>query len=190
VAIILASCGNGAIAYNQIVKQSISIWHTDLNRGMPVELDPGTASFSSPACSPDGKTVVYERDERNETRLIRVPAIGGTAQKLNNLNMARAAFSPDGRLIAALYWTDPTAVPNLALIPAEGGATTQVIDLPREAARQPYQAQSRLGWTPDGRSIIFAMRQNGVTNSGPSRWARPGVSPFRRTSGRISPRTT
>ena len=171
-----ASCGNGAIAYNQIVKQSYSIWHTDLNGGMPVALDPGPSSFN-PACSPDGKTVVYERAEGNETRLMGVPATGGAAQKLNNLNMARAAFSPDGRLIAALYWTDPSAVPKLALIPAEGGATTRVIDLPPEAAQQPYQAQSGLNWMPDGRSIIFAMRQNGVTNLWLQPLGPPGSKP-------------
>jgi eukaryotic-like serine/threonine-protein kinase len=162
------SCGSGAIAYNQIVKQSYSIWHADLKVGVPLELDPGPSS-SAPACTPDGKTVVYARSEGNESRLMRVPATGGTPQKLNDLNMANAAVSPDGRLIAALYWTDPTAVPKLALIPLDGGAPTQVIDLPSEATKQTYEEQSGLDWMPDGRSIIFAMHKNGVTNL----WLQP-----------------
>ncbi|MGA8500790.1 MAG: protein kinase [Candidatus Sulfotelmatobacter sp.] len=163
-----AACGNGAITYTQTVKQSFSIWHTDLNGGVPVELDPGPSSFN-PSCTPDGKAVVYEKAEGNETRLMRVPATGGAPQKLNDLNMALAKFSPDGRLIAALYWTDPTAVPKLALISPEDGAPTRVIDLPSEAARQTFENQSGIGWTPDSRSIVFAMHKDGVTNL----WLQP-----------------
>jgi len=156
------SCGNGAIAYEQIAKQSFSIWHTDLNGGMPVELDPGPTSLR-PACSPDGKTVVYERAEGNETRLMRVPATGGAPEKLNELNMAQAVVSPDGRQIAALYWADPTAVTRLALLPPEGGYPTQIIHLPRDTSGE------RLGWTADGRGIIFPITRNGVTNL----WIQP-----------------
>jgi eukaryotic-like serine/threonine-protein kinase len=163
-----ASCGNGAITYTQTMKQSVSVWHTDLIGGMPVELDAGPSS-SAPACSPDGKTVVYERAEGNEARLMRVPQAGGAPQKLNDLNMALAKFSPDGRLIAALYWTDPTAVPKLALIPLEGGPPTQVIDLPTGAAKQTYEDQSGLEWMPDGHSVVFAMRKDGITNL----WLQP-----------------
>ena len=78
---------------------------------------------------------MYEKAEGNETRLMRVPADGGTPQKLNDLNMGLAKFSPDGRLFAALYWTDPTAVPKLALISPEVGAPTRVIDLPPEVVK-------------------------------------------------------
>ena len=170
------SCGSGAIAYTQTVKQSSSIWHTALNVGVPLELDPGPSSFG-PACAPDGKTVVYTRSEGNESRLMRVSATGGTPQKLNDLNMALARFSPDGRLIAALFWTDPTAVPKLALISPEGGPPTQVIDLPPEAAKQTYEEQSGLDWMPDSRSIIFAMHKNGVTNLWLQPLGPPGSKP-------------
>jgi eukaryotic-like serine/threonine-protein kinase len=163
-----ASCGNGAIVYTQNVKQSFSVWHADLNGGIPLELDPGPSS-GSPVCTSDGKTVVYSKAEGNETRLMRIPATGGTPQKLNDLNMALPRFSPDGRSITALYWTDPTAVPKLALIPPEGGRPIQVIDLPKDAARQTYQDQTGLEWMPDKRSIVFAMHQNGVTNL----WLQP-----------------
>jgi serine/threonine protein kinase/Tol biopolymer transport system component len=171
-----ASCGSGTITYTQTVKQTFSIWHADLNGGMPVQLDAGPSS-ADPVCTPDGKTVVYERAEGNETRLMRVPATGGAAQKLNDLNMALAKVSPDGRLIAALYWTDPTAVPKLALIPLEADAPTQVIDLPQAAAARPYQGQSGLDWMPDSRSIVFAMYKNGVTNLWLQPLGPPGSKP-------------
>jgi Tol biopolymer transport system component len=171
-----ASCGDGAIVYTQTMKQNFSIWRTDLNGGMPVELDPGPSS-GSPVCTSDGKTVVYSKAEGNETRLMRVPATGGAPQKLNDLNMALARFSPDGRLMGALYWTDPTAVPKLALIPPEGGPPTQVIDLPKDAARQTYEEQSGLEWMRDGRSIVFAMHKDGVTNLWVQPLSQPGGKP-------------
>jgi hypothetical protein len=54
--------------------------------------------------------VVYERAEGSESRLMRVPATGGTPQMMNNLNLQHATVSPDGRQVAAIYLTDPTAV--------------------------------------------------------------------------------
>ncbi len=166
----VTSCGVGAIVYNQILKQSYSMWRADLSGGMPVELDPGPSSFN-PACGPAGKTVVYERAEGNETRLMRVPATGGAPQKLNDLNMCCAKVSPDGRQIAALYWADPTGVPRLALLPLEGGYPTQIIDLPRDTRTQ------SLGWTLDGRGMVFAIYRNGVTNLWIQSLGRPRSKP-------------
>jgi serine/threonine protein kinase/Tol biopolymer transport system component len=171
-----ASCANGAIVYTQTVKQSFSIWRTDLNVGTTVQLDAGPSS-ADPVCTPDGRTVMYDRAEGNESRLMRVPATGGTPQKLNDLNMALAKISPDGRLVAALYWTDPTSVPKLALIPSEGGVPTQVIDLPQAAAARTYHDQSGLDWMPDGRSIVFAMYKDGVTNLWLQPLSPPGNKP-------------
>ena len=171
-----ASCGGGVTVYTQIVKQNLSIWRTDLGGGVPLELDPGPSSFGA-ACSPDGRTVVYSRAEGNEYRIMRVPATGGTPQQVSNVNAGLATISPDGRLIAALYWADPTAVPKLALIPIEGGAPTQVIDLPPEAAAQPFQGQHGLSWMPDGHSIVFAMYQKGVINLWVQPLGPPGSKP-------------
>jgi eukaryotic-like serine/threonine-protein kinase len=164
-----ASC-RGGIVYSQGVKQSFSIWRAELNGGAPREIVPGPDSYD-PVCTPDGRFVVYQRAEGNESRLMRVAATGGTAQKLDDLNMKWPTISPDGRQIAALYFTDPAAVPKLALISIEGGAPTQVIDLPTnlDFGDTPnnlpnYLAPNNLAWTADGRSIIFPVVQKGVAN--------------------------
>jgi serine/threonine protein kinase/Tol biopolymer transport system component len=160
-----SSCGGGVV-YVQGVKQNFSIWLTDSNGGAPRELDPGPSS-GDPICTPDGRDVVYAKAEGTELRLMRVPATGGTPQKLNDLNMHWPAMSPDGRQIAALYLTDPTAVPKLAIMPAEGGAPTRVIDMPKYLD---FSDPSKgLAWTADGRSIIFPVVQKGVTNL----WLQP-----------------
>jgi Tol biopolymer transport system component/predicted Ser/Thr protein kinase len=162
-----AVCGNATLVYSQVVKQSFSIWRTEVNGGVPVELDPGP-NITDPTCTPDGKFVVYTTGEGNESRLLRVPTAGGTSQKLNELNMMWPIVSPDGRQIAAMYYTDPTAVPKLALIPAEGGQPSELVDLPKDVDTQ-HCCGRRIAWTKDGRSIIFAVFRDGVSNL----WEQP-----------------
>jgi Tol biopolymer transport system component len=160
-----ASCGGG-IVYSQGVKQSFSIWRAELNGGASREIVPGP-STNLCVCTPDGKFVVYENHEGTEFRLMRVAATGGTPQKLNDLNMKWPTISPDGRQVAALYFADPRAVPKLAVMPVEGGAPTQVIDLPNDLD---FRGLSKnLAWSADGRSIIFPAVEKGVTNL----WVQP-----------------
>jgi serine/threonine protein kinase/Tol biopolymer transport system component len=166
-----ASCGGG-IVYTQQVKQSFSIWRAELNGGAPREIVPGP-STNLCVCAPDGRFVVYQRAEGNEMRLMRGAATGGTPQKLNDLNMRGPTISPDGRQIAALYVADPRAVPKLAVMPVEGGAPTQVIDLPNDLDF------SGLAWTAHGRSIIFPAVEKGVTNL----W----IQPLGTTQGKPAP---
>jgi eukaryotic-like serine/threonine-protein kinase len=156
------ACGN-SVVYVQVAKQNFSIWLTDLNGGAPREIDSGPSSFN-PACTPDGMFVFYEKAEGSETRLMRVPAAGGTPQKLSGLNMQRPTISPDGGQIAAFYFTDSAAAPKLAVMPAAGGAPTQVIDMPKD-----LDSSRGLAWSPDGRGIIFPVLQKGVTNL----WTQP-----------------
>jgi eukaryotic-like serine/threonine-protein kinase len=166
-----ASCGGG-IVYSQRVKQSFSIWRAELIGGAPREIVPGP-SANLCVCTPDGRFVVYTGAEGNERRLMRVAATGGTPQKLNDLNMRGPTISPDGRQIAALYVADPRAVPKLAVMSVEGGAPTQVIDLPNDLDF------SGLAWTADGRSIIFPAVEKGVTNL----W----IQPLGTTQGKPAP---
>jgi serine/threonine protein kinase/Tol biopolymer transport system component len=167
-------CGGSGIAYTQEVKQKFSIWRADLNGGVPQELDPGP-SAANPVCTPDGKFVIYSRVEGSESRLMRVAASGGTPQKMSDLFMRWPAMSPDGRQVAAFYFADPAGVPKLALVPAEGGAPTQVIDMPKELDfRFPPIG---FGWTADGHSIIFPVAQKGVTNLWIQPLGAPGSKP-------------
>jgi Tol biopolymer transport system component/predicted Ser/Thr protein kinase len=157
-----AGCGS-SVVYELGVKQSLSIWRTNLNGGMPIQLEPGPSS-GDPVCTPDGKLVIYDRTEGSESRLMRVPTTGGTPEKLNDLNMGWPAASPDGRQIAAFYSMDPAGVPKLAIMTAEGGAPTQVIDMPKD-----LDFRKGLAWTADGRNIIIPVVEKGVTNL----WVQP-----------------
>jgi Tol biopolymer transport system component len=161
------SC-NGRVVYVRVDKKKSSIWGVDLNGGTPSEIDPGPAS-SDPLCTADGRFVVFSTEVgSDDTRLMRVPATGGTPQKLNDLNMWGPALSPDGREIAAYYYADPTAVPKLAVTPAEGGEPTRTIDMPKGVS-----PRVGLAWTTDGHGIIFAVYEKGAVNL----WIQPLGAP-------------
>jgi Tol biopolymer transport system component len=79
--------------------------------------------------------------------------------------------SPDGTRIAYIYW-DEKAVPprDVAIIAFEGGPPTRILDIPAGG----------LAWTPDGRSLLYAKKENGVLNlwlqpltGGPSKQVTP-----------------
>jgi serine/threonine protein kinase/Tol biopolymer transport system component len=158
---------SGAIVYIQGVKQSFSIWRADLKGGAPQEIDPGPYS-GDPVCTPDGRFVIYDKAEGNESRLMRVAATGGTPQRLNDLNLIFPAMSPDGRQLASFYFKEPDSVPKLAIMPSDGGEPTQVIDMPNNLDYRP-PTSAGFGWTADGRSIIFPAHQKGVSNL----WVQP-----------------
>ena len=162
-----ASC-NGGVVYVQEDKKKFSIWGADLDGGTPREIDPDPSS-GLPLCTADGRFVVFQTYVGNDdARLMRVPATGGTPQKLNDLNVQEPALSPDGREIAAYYFPDPAAAPKLAVMPAEGGEPTRTIDMPKGVTRQ-----VGLAWTPDGHAIIFANYEKGAVNL----WIQPLGAP-------------
>jgi eukaryotic-like serine/threonine-protein kinase len=157
------SC-NGGVVYVQVDKKKFSIWGADLNGGTPREIDPNPSS-GVPLCTADGRFVIFATYVgTDDARLMRVAATGGTPQKLNDLNMQEPALSPDGREIAAYYYADPTAVPKLAVMPAEGGEPTRRIDMPKGVTRE-----VGLAWTADGHGIIFAVYEKGAINL----WIQP-----------------
>jgi hypothetical protein len=63
------------------------------------------------------------------------------------------------------YHTDPAI--KLAVMPIEGWAPTQVIDSPNIVIGD--KMGNSLGWTSDGRSVIFPALQKGVINL----WVQP-----------------
>jgi Tol biopolymer transport system component len=160
-------CGSGTIVYLTAVKEGASLWRAELKGGAPTQLDPGPSILNA-ICTKDGKSVVYERSEGSESRLMRMPAAGGTPEKLNDLNMMWPTVSPDGREIAALYYADPTAVPRLARLPVEGGQPTETIEMPRDLDTQGCCGR-RIEWTKDGRSILIPVNREGVVNL----WEQP-----------------
>jgi Tol biopolymer transport system component len=141
------------------------IWRMDLDGNNPRQLTNGNADFY-PAVTPDGKWVFYTSISEGTPRIWRVSIDGGTATQFSNKVGLAPQVSPDGKSVAFMFPTseDPTAPPNrIGIMPIEGGEATKVFPFQVGRTNSPH-----LVWSPDGRSIIYAVSDN-VTNL----WSQP-----------------
>ncbi len=113
------------------------------------------ANEREPACSPDGRNVVYASDATGSYQLYRT-AINGTVsvQITNTTGMNFApAFSPDGSQIAFVSTRD-NGTPAIWVMNADGSSPRQITtDLGRDTTPS---------WGPDGRQLLFSSDQFGT----------------------------
>ncbi|MGA9115567.1 MAG: S9 family peptidase [Bacteroidota bacterium] len=121
--------------------------------------------ISSPALSPDGRSVVFTlatpipAENRTETDLWTVPSAGGEPRQLTARagTDGSAAWSPDGRWIA--FVSSRSGEQQIWMLPAGGGDPWQFTRL-STGATSPV-------WSPDGRAVAF------VSEVAPEFSARP-----------------
>ena len=113
-------------------------------------LTSGTASFGNPAISPDGRSVVYARDEGTERNLYLVPYEGGPPRLLGptRSDLVTPRWAPDNRRIA--YASADSSAPGIAML--------DVADPhPTAGGHAPLRLFfGGLAWSPDGRSVLYA----------------------------------
>jgi Tol biopolymer transport system component len=97
------------------------------------------------AVSPDSRWVVFGAFKEGVSRLFRVPAEGGTPQKLTDFPSYLPAVSPDGSRLA-FYYLDPKEKRfRIGIVPFDrGGAPVASF-----GAETPHSG-TRLKWTKDG----------------------------------------
>ena len=114
--------------------------------------------------SPDGKYIaatVFQKDRTSELVLIsvadasvRVLRTQGLKTLNYNYQWNRASFSPDGRFIAYDLTPQGGWYPrDIFAIPVEGGPEIPLVQRPAN--------DLLLGWTPDGREVLFASDRSG-----------------------------
>ena len=128
----------------------------------------------SSSCSPDGKFVVYQAVSQAPARIMKVGIDGGTPVPIGKEHLESPVISPDGRSIAASYEPGPDQPARVAVVGVESGEVQNIYSLPQGAALG-HQAGERVTWTKDGRSILFAVNKNGISNV----WAQTVVPPGR-----------
>ncbi len=127
------------------------IWRMDIDGGNPIQLTNG-AGEDRPACSPDGRWVIYTRLETKDSdrpTLWKVSLDGGAPVQLTDEWANSPAVSPDGKLIACLYAEAGNWEGKLAVLPFEGGPPLKIF-------RQPASGASYVAWMPDGRGLVYA----------------------------------
>jgi Tol biopolymer transport system component len=163
------ACGDGQhfvfVARNQT--QGISVWRADIDGGNPTQITTGALDIL-PACSPDGKFVVYS-DASGAGRVMRVGIGGGAPVQVTKEFMQSPQISPDNQTMAAFYSPDPSKSPKIAIVGLEGGEIRSLYDVPNETIAATGDGGHKLEWTKDGKNIIYAVYKDEV----PSIWAQP-----------------
>ena len=158
-------CGDGRhIVFQSNRSRSRNLWRMDLDGGNQKQLTEGNYVDSAPVCSPDGRSVVFMSGRSGTSAIWKVGIDGGAPVQLTNRPSELPTISPDGKTIAYFYTDEQSKdQPRLSLIPFEGGAPLQTIDLRRSV--QPVA----FAWMPDGRAIAYLDNASGILNV----WSQP-----------------
>src|ERR1700678_2795147 len=163
------ACGDGLHFVYSARNQSLglSIWRADIDGGNSKQLSTGDLDIL-PACSPDGKFVLYS-DASGAGRVMRVGIDGGTPTPLTKEFMQSPQVSPDNLTMAAFYRPDPSKPPKIAIVGLEGGEIRSQYDVPNETIAGSGDGGHKLEWTKDGKNVIYAVYKDEVATL----WAQP-----------------
>lgn len=163
------ACGDGLHFVYSARNQShgLSVWRADIDGGNSKQLSTGDLDIL-PACSPDGKFVLYS-DASGAGRVMRVGIDGGTPTTLTKEFMPSARVSPDNLTMAAFYRPDPSKPPKIVIVSLEGGEIRSQYDVPNETVTGTSDGGHKLEWTKDGKNVIYAEYKDEVATI----WAQP-----------------
>ncbi|HEY4906493.1 MAG TPA: protein kinase [Candidatus Acidoferrum sp.] len=152
-----APCGTKYIVFRKFSaagSPALNLWRADASGANPMQLTSGN-NDQHPTCSPDGKWVYYVSIPEN-LALKRVSIDGGTPEMVNSEPSAGYDLSRDGKFEAQLdvRELDHKLVLNVFDI-ASKKLSYHDIDM---------RASEPISFSPDGKSIVYTVRENGVDN--------------------------
>ena len=158
------ACGDGHIVFSALnAKHSgLGIFFADADGSNSKELTSGKLD-SFPACTPDGKTVLYQ-DADNI--LQKVSTEGGPSQKAFDLPVfSRITVSPDGKLAAFVTQRRNDPKETLAVLSLDSGQTARFLELERRRVEFLFSYTiGSIAFSADGKGIVYPMR-NGETDN-------------------------
>jgi serine/threonine protein kinase len=174
----MARCGDRYIVLVSMFHggtNQANIWRTNVDGSNPKQLTNGKFD-RFPVCSPDGKWVYYGESVGPHYSM-RVPLEGGQPEPVRASDVhgmygfgAGEAISPDGkRLIfdADISGPNSIALSKLALVTLDSNSQSSPILLqpdPRIATGGGTGFNNAMSFTPDGRSVAYIVRDQGVDN--------------------------
>lgn len=150
--------GGTTIAYTEMLDDGTHLIVRDLVRGTSRRVSFGGGTNTSPAFSPDGRTLVYASG-LDGTDLLALPLQGGEGPVRVTIGRgstnAQPTFSPDGRRIA---FTSSRLGHQEIYITDSDGANTELLTT-TGFGDQLYRADP--SWSPDGRFVAFSTQIQG-----------------------------
>ena len=165
----ISGCGDGKhFVFSESHRQEgSSVWRADIDGANLIELTHGKID-AQPACSPDGKFLVYIDASGDVNRLMKLPIDGGTPTEIAKLQIQRPVISPDGSSVAATYAPDPSKSAKLVVVDLTSGDIRSTYDLPQDVNLNGDGGQ-KLAWMKDGRAVLYPVNKSGTA----SLWAQP-----------------
>ena len=145
--------------------KSSRIWRADADGKNAMRLtpdEPGNSDFN-PQITPDGKTVIFQRQLANVDRsiLMTVPIEGGRPEVLfsnDELSAFQTRVSPDGKHIAFMAYNVRTFDKRILIAPFDAGRLGKIDgSLEVNLVNQFY-------WSPDGKSLTAVTTRGGTPN--------------------------
>jgi Tol biopolymer transport system component len=157
-----APCGKKYIVFRKFSaagSPALNLWRADTSGANPMQLTSGS-NDQHPTCSPDGKWVYYVSIPEN-LALKRVSINGGTPETVDSEPSSGYDLSRDGKFVAQLdvRELDHKLVLNVFDI-ADKKMAYHNVDM---------RASDPISFSPDGKSIVYTVRENGVDNL----WEQP-----------------
>jgi Tol biopolymer transport system component len=161
-----SACGDGKwVVFNMWnEKGDVNVWRATQEGSDLSQLTNG-AFDDYPACSPDGKWVLYVTTSGEKRLLMRMSLGGGAPQVLDDRFAfspatgaeVTPAYSPDGKRIAFFHARqDNNSVVELAIVAADGGSVLKQFEIPQNA--------EQLRWTPDGKAVTYVVQKGAASN--------------------------
>jgi len=160
----VALCGAGQyIVFRQIGRSSsasANLWRMDLNGTDQKQLTSGL-NDQGPACSKD-PAWVYFVDNHDNRHVKRVPIDGGSPETVVKAGVGAFALSPDGKEIASF---EVRELDHKLMLRLDNVETQKMAYADIDQRALPEQ----LVFTPDGKGIVYVVREKGVDNL----WLQP-----------------
>ena len=169
----LSACPDGRSILLSLSSRDIvgntNTWKIGADGSNLKQLSKGRQEFKA-ECSPDSKWAYFSDNTGN--RVQRVSIDGGTPETVPGADVPKSiitshalGLSPDGKTLAYAIDILATFTQKIVMVPLDAGPKPQVRFL------EPNPAISNYGprFTPDGKSLVYPIRQNGVEDL----WLQP-----------------